>query len=185
MSKLVNVIDKTKGVPDLERRQIPLDVDDSLSVMFTFQKKCSWCHCWMCSTGLVVLFWFSLGLIGRAVTGYQKERFAPYLFLGFDEGSAGRGGVTPIITLVLICLLTYQYLFYKVTLFPFVQMVLQFGDSCAGCNEELLQKSDMQHFVERFQLLNSDEKAIALMVKRSDFMSQVAQSITCVGCRRR
>ena len=66
-----------------------------------------------------------------------------------------------------------------------LQMVLQFSDSCIGCESAGIKQKDLERFVHKFGLLSSDEVAGALMVTSKEIFNLLAQLVPCVGCRRR
>lgn len=65
------------------------------------------------------------------------------------------------------------------------QMVMQFNDSCLGCEKGSIKQKEMESFVQKFSALTKDEVAIALLVKDSDIFHLLSQKVPCVGCRRR
>ncbi|XP_064653255.1 gametogenetin-binding protein 2-like isoform X2 [Lineus longissimus] len=63
-------------------------------------------------------------------------------------------------------------------------MVMQFNDSCLGCEKGSIKQKEMESFVQKFSALTKDEVAIALLVKDSDIFHLLSQKVPCVGCRR-
>ena len=65
-------------------------------------------------------------------------------------------------------------------------MVIQFTDSCIGCDQgHGVKQKELERFVQKFRALSSDEIAIAMMVTNREIFNLLAQMVPCVGCRRR
>lgn len=64
--------------------------------------------------------------------------------------------------------------------------MIQFGDACIGCEQgQGVKQRELERFVQKFRALSSDEIAIAMMVTGKEIFNLLAQTIPCVGCRRR
>ncbi|XP_041347391.1 gametogenetin-binding protein 2-like [Gigantopelta aegis] len=64
-------------------------------------------------------------------------------------------------------------------------MVIQFNEKCIDCEYVCgIKQKELEHFVQRFDILTKDELAVALMVTSKDIMNQLTHMVTCVGCRR-
>ena len=70
-------------------------------------------------------------------------------------------------------------------LLPCLQMVMEFGDTCVGCEQVGIKQKELERFVSKFRALSSDEIAVALMVTNKDIFNLLTQMVPCVGCRRR
>ena len=66
-----------------------------------------------------------------------------------------------------------------------LQMVIQFNDTCVGCNQIAIKQRELERFVQKYHALSSDEVAVALMVTNKEIFSLLAQLVPCVGCRKR
>ena len=65
-------------------------------------------------------------------------------------------------------------------------MVMQLSDKCTDCRKlNGVKQKDLDAFAKKFNSLSKDELALALKVPRRDFLSHTAQSVPCVGCRKR
>lgn len=67
----------------------------------------------------------------------------------------------------------------------FSQMVLQFSDSCIGCESTNIKQKELERFVQKYRALTSDEISVALMATSKEIFNLLAQLVPCVGCRRR
>ena len=64
-------------------------------------------------------------------------------------------------------------------------MVVQFNDTCVGCDQMAIKQRDLERFIQRFHALTSDEIAVALMVTSKEILNLLSQMVPCVGCRKR
>ena len=75
---------------------------------------------------------------------------------------------------------------FVLKLLSVLQMVIQFSDSCIGCDQGSgIKQKELERFVQKFHALSSDEVAIAMMVTNREIFNLLAQLVPCVGCRRR
>jgi len=63
--------------------------------------------------------------------------------------------------------------------------VIQFSDTCMGCNQIAIKQQELERFVQKYRTLSSDEVAIALMVTNKEIFGLLGQMVPCVGCRKR
>ena len=69
--------------------------------------------------------------------------------------------------------------------FCILQMVIQFNDTCIGCEHVGIKQKELERFVQKFSALTKDEIAVALMVTNKEIFNLLSQMVPCVGCRRR
>ncbi|XP_013401216.1 gametogenetin-binding protein 2 [Lingula anatina] len=65
-----------------------------------------------------------------------------------------------------------------------LSLVLQFTDTCIGCEMSTIKMTELERFVQRFHALSQDEIATALMVTGKEVFNLLSQMVPCVGCRR-
>lgn len=65
-----------------------------------------------------------------------------------------------------------------------LKLVIQFSDTCMGCNQIAIKQQELEKFVQKYRTLSSDEVAIALMVTNKEIFSLLGQMVPCVGCRK-
>ncbi|XP_077995780.1 gametogenetin-binding protein 2-like [Glandiceps talaboti] len=67
-------------------------------------------------------------------------------------------------------------------------MVMEFTDSdFLGCDHGRclrVKPAELERFVQKFELLNKDELAVAMMVTSKELFNTLSQMVPCVGCRR-
>ena len=73
-------------------------------------------------------------------------------------------------------------------------MIMALDDACLACCSSTLYDveektvndihSSVQTFLRKYEALNSDELAAALMVNFNDLIGTLSNEVTCVGCRR-
>ena len=73
-------------------------------------------------------------------------------------------------------------------------MIMALDDACLACCSSTLYDveektvndihSNVQTFLRKYEALNSDELAAALMVNFNDLIGTLSNEVTCVGCRR-
>ena len=64
-------------------------------------------------------------------------------------------------------------------------MVVQFTDSCIGCEHAGVKVKEVERFGQKFQAFAEDEVSAALTVTSKEIQTLLAQMVPCVGCRRR
>ena len=64
-------------------------------------------------------------------------------------------------------------------------MVVQFSDTCLGCEQAGIKHKELERFMQKFGALSKDEVAVALMVTSKEMASLLSQLVPCVGCRTR
>jgi len=63
-------------------------------------------------------------------------------------------------------------------------MVMQFEDSCIGCNHNGIKQKDLERFLVKFRAFTPEEVSSALRSASKDVLNLLAQMVPCVGCRR-
>lgn len=64
-------------------------------------------------------------------------------------------------------------------------MVLQFTDTCLGCDVVSVKRSDLESFANKFNLLTDEDISLALMATRRELFEHLAAAaVPCVGCRK-
>ena len=68
-------------------------------------------------------------------------------------------------------------------------MIMQLGEACDGCefDQEITResKAEIELFTQQYSMLEKDEVVSALMVPAKSLFTRLAQTVACVGCRRR
>ena len=64
-------------------------------------------------------------------------------------------------------------------------MVVEFADTCAGCEHAGAKHKERERFVQKFGALSKDDAAMALMVTKKEVFNLMSQIVPCVGCRKR